>query len=75
MGRIKTKHFRKEQALVSINYGDRPPGLELNLSVTLDKSFKLSVPKSPHCKIERLSDSGYDFWVKSPFAIRFRQKR
>ena len=24
---------------------------------------------------ERLSDSGYDFWVKSPFDIRFRQKR
>lgn len=52
MGRIKTKHFRKERALVGIDYGDRPPGLESHLSVTLDKSFKLSVPKSPHCKMQ-----------------------
>ena len=51
MGKITTKDFRKERALVSIDYGDRPPGLESNLSMTLDKSFKLSVPKSPHRKM------------------------
>ena len=51
MGKITTKDFRKERALVSIDYGDRPPGLELNLSMTLDKPFKLSVPKSPHRKM------------------------
>lgn len=51
MGRIKTEDFRKERAPVSVDYGDRPPGLGSNLSVTLDTSFKLSVPKSPHYKM------------------------
>lgn len=31
--------------------GDRLPGLEPHLCVTLDKLFKLSVPKCPHCKM------------------------
>lgn len=55
----QTMDFRKERALVkclmvTIDYGDRLPGLESHLSVTLDKSFKLSVPKSPHSKMQTI---------------------
>lgn len=51
-GESKTEDFRKKElSPVSVDYGDRPPGLGSNLSVTFDTLFKLSVPKSPHYKM------------------------
>lgn len=57
--RLKTKDFIKERALgkrlvVSIDFGDRLPGLESHLCITLDRSFKLSIPRTSHCKMRTI---------------------